>query len=149
MEKYQRHVSGVEKIVAVIIWAALVLALITQLCYNENVLALIVVLAVCAVTFSWLVFLPEFYELREDSLVIVKSLPSKTVVIPYALILHIDTVGTFRSSKKDLDTVEAIIKYRPQGKKLTRTVSCHPKNILGFVNALKPRCENLVPELEK
>lgn len=148
MEKFQRHISGVEKLVAVILWGMLVLALVTQLYFHENVLVLTAVLAVCAAGFSGLVFLPESYELRENALVIVKSLPNRELVIPYEQILLVDTVGAFRSFKRDFDTVEAMVKYRPAGKKLSRTVSCHPKNVLGFVNTLKPRCANLIPDTE-
>lgn len=147
MGRYSRHVSTVEKIVAVILWLMAVAAVVTQLFFNENVLALAAVSAVCGVVFSCLVFLPETYELQENALVVESAL-RKRLVIPYEQILHIDTVGTFRGSKRDFDTVEVMVKYRPTGKKLTRTVSCHPKNVLGFVNTLKPSCPNLIWEAD-
>ena len=147
MERYPRHISTVEKIVAVVLWLMAVAAVVTYLFFHENVLTLAVVFTVCGVVFSCLVFLPESYELQVDALVVESAL-RKRLVIPYAQILHIDTVGTFRGSKRDFDTVEVIVKYRPLGKKLTRTVSCHPKNVLGFVNTLKPSCPNLIWEAD-
>ena len=145
MKRYERHISDVEKAVAVILWLLFLLSVITQVFFDGNVLALTAVFAVCSVVFSCLVFLPEHYTLREDALVVEPAF-GKMIVIPYERILHIDTVGTFRGSKRDFDTVEVIVKYRPAGKKLTRTVSCHPKNVLGFVNTLKPSCPNLIRE---
>ena len=147
MERYPRHISTVEKIVAVILWLMTAAAVVTQLFFQEDVLALAAVFAVLGLVFSCLVFLPESYELQEGALVVDSAL-RKRLVIPYEQILHIDTVGTFRSSKRDFDTVEVIVKYRPLGKKLTRTVSCHPKNVLGFVNTLKPSCPNLIWEAD-
>ena len=146
MGTYQKHISDTEKAVAVILWLLFALTLVTQLFFNGNVLALAAVFAVCAAVFSCLAFLPESYELLEESLVVVNPVLRRRLVIPYVQILHIDTVGTFRGSKRDFDTVEVIVKYRPAGKKLTRTVSCHPKNVLGFVNTLKPSCPNLIRE---
>ena len=147
MEKYRKHISDTEKTVAVILWLLFLLSVATHLLFDGNVLALAAIFAACGLVFSCLVFLPESYELREDALVVESAL-RKRLVIPYEQILHVDTVGTFRGSKRDFDTVEVIVKYRPIGKKLTRSVSCHPKNVLGFVNTLKPSCPNLIWEAD-
>lgn len=145
MDTYRKHISQSEKAVAAIIWAFFLLAMVTQIFFSGKVLVLAALFAVCGVVFSCLVFLPESYMLREDALVVERFL-RKPMILPYGEILHIDTVGTFRSSKRDMDTVEVIVKYRPTGKKLARSVSCHPRNVLGFVNALKPKCPNLISE---
>lgn len=148
MEKFSKHISGTEKAVAVILGLLLLLAVAVQLFFAGDVLLLILALAACTAVFCALVFLPETYELREDSLTVANKLLGSSVYIPYSTVLHIDTVGSFRSSKRDFDTVEVILKYRPAGKKGTRTISCHPKNVQGFVKSLQEKCPNLIPDME-
>lgn len=148
MEKFSKHISGTEKTVAVIFGLLLILAVAVQLFFDGDVLLLIMALAVCTAAFCALVFLPEAYELREQSLVVVNEKLRREISVPYDGILHIDTVGSFRSSKRDFDAVEVILKYRPAGKKGTRTISCHPKNVQGFVKSLQEKCPNLIPDME-
>lgn len=148
MEKFPKHISTMEKTAAGIFGLLLILSIAVQVFFNGDVLLLIMVLAVCATLLFCLVFIPETYELREDSLTVVNQLTHRSVSIPYDVILHIDTVGTFRSAKRDFDSVEVILKYRPVGMKRIRTISCHPKNVQGFVKSLRGRCANLIPEME-
>ena len=148
MKEFRKHVSNTEKAVAVILWLLLVLAIVAQLFFGGGVLALILVIAICAGVYSFLVFVPEVYEFRDDSFAVVNTLLHRSVTIPYATILHIDTVGTFRSSKRDFDSVEVIVKYRPQGKKRVRSISAHPTNVRDFFNLLQARCPNLIPETD-
>lgn len=148
MKEFRKHVSNTEKAVAVILWLLLVLAIVAQLFFGGGVLALILVIAICAGVYSFLVFVPEVYEFRDDSFAVVNTLLHRSVTIPYATILHIDTVGTFRSSKRDFDSVEVIVKYRPQGKKRVRSISAHPTNVRDFFKLLQERCPNLIPEMD-
>ena len=64
------------------------------------------------------------------------------------MVLHIDAVGSFRSSKRDFDSVEVILEYSRVGNERTKSISCHPKNVTGFVKALQERCPNLVTDME-
>ena len=146
MEEYQKHISFAEKTVAVVLGALLLLTLVTQLFFNGNVLHLLILLAVCTAVYAWLVFLPETYELRDDSLTVVRLFGRKTVRIPCADILQIDVNGTFREFKKEADSAEAILRYRSGEDGRTRTIACHPKNLIGFVKSLQEKCPNLVKE---
>ncbi len=146
MEVFERHVSRYEKATAVVFWIMLLLTVITQVFFHGHVLLLMAIFAVLAVTFSLLVFLPEVYEFGEESLSIVKPKLRITVRIPYDQILKIDTVGLFRHLKRDFDSVEVILTFRPSGGKRKRTVSCHPKNVLAFVKALQEKCPDLEQE---
>lgn len=148
MKKYSKHISGIEKVVAAILGAMLILTVIVQVFFDGGVSLLLLILAVCTAVFSYLVFLPEIYELREDSLVVVNQLLQHSISVPYDTVLQIDTVGSFRNSKRDIDTVEVIVRYRPRGKKRTRSLSIHPKNVPDFFKQLQERCPNLIPELE-
>ena len=146
MVKFQKHVSIFEKATAVIVGFLLLLCIITQFFFDGDVLRLMVVLATCELVFSYLAFWPETYELREDSLVIVAVGKRARGEIPYHTVFDLETVGRFRDAKKDFDTVEIILTYVPTGKKMARSVSCHPKNVHAFVKELQPRCPNLCQE---
>jgi len=148
MKEFRKHVSNTEKAVAVILWLLLALSVVAQLFFGGGTLALILVVAICAGVYSFLVFIPEVYELRDDSLTVINTLLRRSVTIPYTTILHIDTVGTFRSSKRDFDSVEVIVKYKPQGKKRPRSISAHPTNVRDFFKLLQERCPNLIPEMD-
>lgn len=148
MKEFKKHISDTEKAVAVIMWLFLVLAAIVQLFFGGGALPLILVVAVCAVVYSLLVFIPEIYELRDDSLTVVNTLWHRSITVPYATILHIDTVGTFRSSKRNLDSVEVIVKYRPHGNKRVQSISVHPTNVRDFVKLLQEQCPNLLADLD-
>jgi len=146
MKAFRKHISHSEKVVAAVLWLLLVLSVVAQLFFGGGVLTLCLLSAVCAAVYSFLVFVPEVYELREDSLAVVTPLLHRSVAIPYAEILKIDTVGSFRSSKRDADTIEVILKYRTAGKNRLRSISCHPKKVQDFVRELQPLCPNLLPD---
>ena len=148
MKEFKKHVSNTEKAVAVILWLLLILAVAAHLFFGGGVLALILAVAICAGVYSFLVFIPEVYELRDDSLVVVNTLFNRSVTIPYITVLNIDTVGTFRSSKQDFDSIEVIVRYRPQGKKRMRSISTHPTNVRDFFKLLQERCPNLISEMD-
>ena len=146
VEKFQKHVSFFEKATAIVVGLLLLACIITQFFFDGDVLRLMVVLAACELVFSYLAFWPETYELREDSLSIVAAKRRQRANIPYDTIVDIDTVGTFRASKKDFDTVEIILTFVPRGKRRARSVSCHPKDSHRFVAGLRARCPNLIGE---
>ena len=148
MDKFPKHISAFEKVTAIVIGIFLLLCVIAQLFFNGDVLRLITILSVCELALSWMVFWPETYELREDSLAIVTVGEKVIREIPYHAVFDLETVGRFRDAKKDFDTVEIILTYVPVGKKRARSVSCHPKNVQAFVEKLQSRCPNLGQEEE-
>jgi len=122
----------------------LLLAIVAQLFFDSNVLRLIVILAICELVLSYLVFWPETYEFRETALVVVTGKQKVRKEIPYDTVFDLDTVGRFRDAKRDADTVEVFVIYVPKEGKRPRTISCHPKNVQGFVTALRERCKSLI-----
>ena len=146
MKVFQRHVSGFEKATAVIFWLMLLLTIVTQVFFNGDVLLLMVIFATLAVLFSLLVFLPEHYEFGERALSVGRPGSKRTVSIPYDHILKFDTVGLFRHLKKDFDSAEVILTFKPTRGGRKRTISCHPKNVLGFVKTLQEKCPDLVQD---
>ena len=147
MERFQKHISRFEKATAVVFYMMLLLCIVTQLFFGGGATLLTAVIAVISALFSWLVFAPEHYELKENALVICRGVSGRCMDIRYDSIISIDSVGNFRSAKRDLDSVEVVIKYR-LGDGRRRSVSCHPKNVLGFVRLLQDRCPNLEPDLD-
>ena len=146
MEKFPKHISLFEKATAVIVGFFLLICIITQIFFDGDLLLLIAISAACELVFSYLVFWPEVYEFQETSLVITTIGQKNRAEIPYNAVFDFETVGRFRDAKKDFDTVEIILTYVPSGKKRARSVSCHPKNVHGFVNELQLRCPNLSRE---
>ena len=146
MEKFQKHISFFEKATAIVVGLLLLLCIITQIFFEGDVLLLIAILTVCELIFSYLVFWPETYEFRDASLAIVTLKQRVRKEIPYCSVFDLETVGRFRDAKKDFDTVEILLTYVPTGKKMARSVSCHPKNVHGFVKELRLRCPNLSRE---
>lgn len=148
MKRYKKHVTRTEKVGPTLIGVLLAIAIVAQLFFNCVVLPLIMLLGVCLAILLGLIFLPEFYELHRNDLVIVNPLLSSNLHISYDEILYIDTIGLFRRVKRDMDAVEVVLKYRPSGKKMIRTVCCHPKNVTDFVKELQERCPNLIPYID-
>ena len=146
MERFQKHISRFEKVTAVVFYMMLLLCIVTQLFFGGGATLLTAVIAVISGLFSWLVFAPEYYELKEDALFICRGVSGRCMGIRYDSIISIDSVGNFRSAKRDLDSVEVLIKYR-LGDGRMRSVFCHPKNVLGFVRLLQDRSPNLEPDL--
>ena len=146
MEKFQKHITFLEKITGAVLGLALLVCIVTQIFFDGDVMLLIAVLAVCELVFSYLVFWPETYEFRETSLVIATTGGRRRAEIPYCTVFDVETAGKFREAKKDFDSVEIILTYVPTGKKLARSVSCHPKNVHDFINELQLRCPNLYRE---
>lgn len=144
MKVLKRHISVFEKATAVIFWVMLLLTIITQVFFDGDVLLLMALFAVLAVVFSLMVFLPETYEFREETLSVVNPKLKRVVHIPYDRIVKIDTVGLFRQLKKDFDSTEVILTFKPVGGERKRTISCHPKNVLGFMRMLHEKCPHLM-----
>ena len=143
MEKFPKHITFFERATAIIVGLLLLLCIVTQIFFEGDVLLLIAILTVCELVFSYLVFWPETYEFRETSLAIVTWKQKIRKEIPYSSVFALETVGRFREAKRDFDTVEILLTYVPAGSKLARSVSCHPKNVHGFVKELQVRCPNL------
>lgn len=148
MKKYPKHITLTEILGPSFVGALLAIAIVAQVAFDCDVLPLILLLGVFLAVFGGMAFLPEFYELRDDGLVIVNSLLRSSFRVAYDEILYIDPVGFFRRTKRDIDAVEVIVGYRPAGKKRIRTVCCHPKNAPDFVKTLRGHCPNLIPQLE-
>ena len=148
VEKFPKHISFFEWATAVIIGLVLILAIIAQIFFDSDTLRLIVILAVSELVLSYLVFWPETYEFRENSLVIMTGKQRIRKEILYNTVFDLDTVGRFRDAKRDADTVEVIVIYVPKEGETPRTISCHPKNVQAFVEKLQSRCPNLGQEDE-
>jgi len=143
MRVFKKHVSGAEKVAAVIFWAFLLLVIVTQVFFDGDVLLLMAIFAVLAIMVSLVLFLPELYEFREKSFCISKPKLKKEIDIPYGNIMKYEAVGMFRQLKREFDSAEIILTYTPADGGRKRTVLCHPKNVLGFVKTLQERCPNL------
>ena len=146
VKRFKRHITVFEKATAIILWGILGAAMVAQLFYGIGAELLIAVFAIFAVLFTYLVLLPVEYEFGEDELVVINSLFGKTQRISYEEMIDCDTVGSFLLSKQDFDAVEAIITYRPTGKKTKKSVSCHPKNITDFVQTIYVRAPHLTDD---
>lgn len=146
MKVFKKHISKFEKAAALGFWSVLLLTVITQVFFDVNVLLWLVIIVVLTVTYSLVVFLPEVYEFKEETFSVVNIKLNKSVIIPYDRIIKIDTVGLFRNIKKDFDSAEIIITYKPVGKGNKCTILCHPKNIMAFVKLLYEKCPNLIQD---
>lgn len=146
MERFQKHISQWEKTVAVILYLMLLLTIVTQLFFGGEVLLLMGVFAACALIFSWLVFEPEIYELQENHLVVIRG--KRCFEIPYEWIIVIDTLGSFRGLKRDIDSTEVVLKYKLEGTEKKKSISCHPKNVMRFAKLLREKCPSLDTELD-
>lgn len=146
VKRYKRHITVLEKGTAIILWGFLGATVVAQLFYGIGAELLMAVFAFFAILFTYLVFLPVEYELRETELVVISSFSKKEQRIPYSEIVDCDTVGSFLLSKQDFDSVEAIITYQPEGKGRNRTISCHPKNVTDFVQTIYMRAPHLTDD---
>ena len=144
MEVFKKHVSVFEKATAVVFWAMLLLTIVTWVFFDGNVVLLMGIFALLAIAFSLIVFLPEVYEFGDETLSVVNPKLKRAVHIRYDQILKFDTVGLFRHLKKDFDTTEVIITFKPAGGGSKRTISCHPKNVLEFMRTLQEKCPQLL-----
>ena len=143
MKSFQKQVSVTEKVATGVIWFFVGITIVAQLIFNESVLLLLSVLTVCASIFSVLVFAPETYNFTEKFFLIIKGNGRKTICIPYDSIVKFDTVGSFRLSKIEFDTVEVILTYKQNESKRKKTISCHPRNVQEFVRILQDACPHL------
>ena len=142
--KFQKHISRIEIILAGAMYLLLLLAMITQLFFGGGALLILAALTIISVVYTYLVFWPECYEFKEHSFLLTNSKRERTLEIRYLDIIDFNTVGSFQLSQRDFDTVEVILTYRTGPKERKRTVSCHPKDIHGFVNMLQKQCPHLI-----
>ena len=146
VECYKRHVTLFEKIAAVTFWIFAISAIVVQLFYGGGAEMFTAIIVAFTVLFTYMVFGPVTYELREDELAVIMPIVNyrKENLISYNVMINCDTVGSFFLSKRDLDAVEVIITYRPTGSNRNRTISCHPKNVQDFVKRLNEKCPHLI-----
>lgn len=132
--------SVFEKTALAVIWLLMAVAAAAQLFYGGGALALLSCLSVCAVLLSSLILLPIRYDFEDDGLVLVNLKPLKNKIIPYSEMLYYDAVGSFFALKVDFDATEVFITYKSSKSVLKKTVSCHPKDVQGFVIELQNYC---------
>jgi len=145
MKAFERHISKLEKAALAIFYILFVLMILGQMIYGGGAVWLMIALAVGSVVLTYLLFVPLRYEFHQHALVIVNPKPLGDKEIKYSDIIRFDTVGSYFAAKLDVDSVEVLVRYRPNGPKSRKSVSCHPKNVVGFVEVL----ENHIEECEK
>ena len=145
MNRFPKHISYLEYAAAGVLLLFFLLAAAVQLFFGGGALPLLFFFGIGLALFAGLAFLPESYEITEDALLVDRKLFGRRL-IPFQEILQLDVVGNYRFFKRDFDSAEVIVRYRPAGKKRVRSVSCHPEGMLEFVRLLQEKCPNLIPE---
>ena len=140
MKSFKRHISVAEKLTAVFIWALFLTTLGVRLFFGGELTVLLVIFAVCAAVFTFLLLTPLRYDFGDDQLLIVNKKPLKDRAIPYKAVIKCDTIGSFRHSKWDINAGEVLITYKPDGERRKKTVCCHPQKVDKFVKLLQDSC---------
>ena len=141
MKVFERHISKFEKAALAFFYLAFGLMILGQLVYGGGAVWFIAVTAVGAAALTYLLFVPSRYEFHQHALVIVNPKPLHNKEIRYSDIIRLDTVGSFWAAKFETDSLEVFVRYRPNGPKSRKTVSCHPKNVVDFVETLEKYME--------
>ena len=137
MKTFKRHISVFEKFALAALCLMLILMIAGQLCYGGGSVVFMTFLAVCAVLLLFLVLVPLRYEFHENHLVRVNPKPLKNKTVNYSEIIKFDTAGSNIAAKIDADAKEVLIVCSSKGKRLKKVVSCHPQNVILFVEELK------------
>lgn len=110
----------------------------TWIRYGLNMLFIIVPLALCAAYLGMYTLTPQLYRFEADNLTILHRF-SRTQHIPY------DSVFNMEYKKHDnmmnVTSENAVKLYcEKPGNKRKRTVVCNPRDVDGFVSAVKQHC---------
>lgn len=143
LKTFKRHISKFEIATAGVIALLLAFAFAVQLLYGGNLWVLLGILTVCEAVFLFLILTPPSYRFEENDLVLVNPKPMGDTRIPYSAVVGYDTIGSFRHSQKDFDSIEVILICCPEGTGRKRTVSCHPENVRRFIQILREKCPDL------
>ena len=141
MKTFKRHISKFEKAALVIFYIVFLLMLLGQAVYGGGAVWFMAVTAVGSAVLTYLLFVPSGYEFHQHALVIVNPKPLNNKEIRYSDIIRFDTVGSYFAAKFETDSLEVLIRYRPNGPKSRKSVSCHPKNVVDFVETLEKHIE--------
>ena len=143
MRSFKRHIGFVEMATAVFIWALFFATLGVRLFFGGELTVLLLFFGCCAAVLTFLLLTPLRYEFGDDSLLIVNKKPLKDRIIPYKSVVKCDTIGSFMVSKSDIDAVEVLITYKPDGANRSKTICCHPKKVDKFVKMLQDSCPTM------
>ena len=128
---------------AILMWILSAAIVCIRIIYGGELMLLFAIFIVSAVVLSVLLITPLGYEFKEEELVIINKKPLSDRCIPYSSIIKCDTIGSFVMSKGDIDAVEVLITYKPEGNNRKKTVCCHPKKVDKFMKTLQESCPHM------
>lgn len=140
MKSFKRHTSVFEKAAFIVMLLLFILSAIVQLFYSGGAAMLLTASFLCTVILAYLIFLPLRYEFGDESLKIVYPKPFYSKELPYKDMLEYSIIGAFWVAKIDFDAIEVIVTYKQGNSPFKKSVSCHPKNVQGFVAELQKYC---------